>query len=96
MKLNSVLCDTFQGRIFIDGIYCGVDQYEIDNSDDDSDDDVYWKDISKYVSNKEIKNSEVIFTGVNDGFIILTLDFGLHKFELKCVYEEGCCSIKYT
>lgn len=82
-------------RIFIDGTYCGVDKYFEDCSDDDMDDDVYFKDISGFFNSK-ITNAEVIFSEDQSGSINLILSFNDNRMELKCILNDGDCSLAYT
>lgn len=83
-------------RIFIDGTYCGIDKYFEDCSEDDLDDDIYFKDISSFFINPRITNAEVVFSEGQGGSINLILSFFNNLLELKCKLVDGDCSLTYT
>ena len=47
-------------RIFIDGTYCGVDEYESNESENDLDDGVSFQNYDEMIRDLEIKEAKVI------------------------------------
>ena len=82
-------------RVFIDGVYCGVDCYEIDQSSDDIDDEVIVIDHSPWFSNKKISQAEVEIEPIKESsYILLTLVFSDHsEMQLNCLSEGGDCQL---
>ncbi len=83
-------------RIFIDGIYCGIDRYTDDCSVDDEDDNISWEDHSNWFSGKTLLCATVSFDGETDGDIILLMEFGESKFKLICKFESGISHLEFA
>jgi hypothetical protein len=82
-------------RIFIDGSYCGVDEYDTNESDNDMDDDVSYKIKDDWVQNLKIKKAKV--ESLNLPLITLTIDFTNEtQLILNCDENEDCSIIKYV
>ncbi|MGB1039400.1 MAG: hypothetical protein ACPGVD_00840 [Flavobacteriales bacterium] len=76
-------------RIFIDGTYCGIDEYETDESDYDNDDEVTFVNEDKWVKNLTIKSAKVE-SGILP-LITLTIVFtNGTQLLLNCDENENC------
>ncbi|MBU2713186.1 hypothetical protein [Zooshikella harenae] len=83
-------------RIFIDGIYCGVDQYLQDGSMNDEDDDISWQDHSNWFKGKSLSCAEVSFAGKVGDDIVLSMFFEDSEFRLICKFEAGSCRLEFA
>lgn len=76
-------------RIFIDGAYCGIDEYETDLSNDDIDDDVYFVNQDHWIIDLVIQNAKV--TSEKLPLISLIINFtNGNKLILECDTNENC------
>lgn len=76
-------------RIFIDGSYCGIDEYETDESDNDNDDEVTFVNEDKWVNNLTIESAKVE-SGILP-LITLTIVFtNGTQLILNCDENENC------
>ena len=80
-------------RIFIDGSYCGIDEYETNESENDLDDDVSFINQDNWIKGLTIKKAKV-----ESGYlplITLTIDFTNRiQLILKCDKNEDCSLTK--
>lgn len=79
-------------RIFIDGHYCGIDQYKIDCIINDMDDHIKATDISDEFSNDTVTMATVTNNIQCEGSIQLELRFKESSFTLVCKDENGFCT----
>ncbi len=80
-------------RIFIDGCYCGIDEYEADESDTDMDDGVSFRIQDDWVENLTIKKAWVV--SGNLPLITLTIDLtDGTQLIYDCDKDEECSLIK--
>jgi hypothetical protein len=76
-------------RIFIDGYYCGIDQFEKDNSKEDQDPEYKFDNLKSWVINKTCKS--VIISNSDTSKIQLTITLNdSSKIQLICSKEEYC------
>ncbi|MDA7501801.1 hypothetical protein N8482_00840 [Chitinophagales bacterium] len=76
-------------RIFIDGVYCGIDQYTSDKSEDDLDDGVFLLNRADWVSKQIITRAYVETRGLP--LIDLTICFSNRsQLILRCHKNEQC------
>jgi hypothetical protein len=83
-------------RVFIDGVYCGVDRYQLDESSNDIDDEVDFVDHSAWFQGKKLEHAEVTSPNKSEGHIVLTMTFGSHQCRLICGSEDGECQLQFT
>lgn len=80
-------------RIFIDGCYCGIDEYETNESENDLDDDVSFRIEDNWIKDLVIKKAKV--ESKNLPLITLTIDFTNEtQLILNCDKDEDCTLIK--
>ncbi len=83
----------FWYRLFIDGVYCGIDKYVEDKSQEDLDDDVDYIDYSKWFSGKTVVSAKV----TNRENINLSIEFNDKSlFSLNCTSPEGECHLSFV
>ena len=76
-------------RIFIDGTYCGVDEYESNESENDLDDGVSFQNYDEMIRDLEIKEAKVI--SGNLPLITLSIEFTDESLMiLNCDEYENC------
>ncbi len=81
-------------RIFIDGVYCGIDKYSEDRSSNDLDEEVKIVDYSSSFNHKACVRAAV---NNDKQQIILHIDFSDNsEASLVCASEDGECSFKFT
>ncbi len=85
-------------RIFIDGVYCGVDRYSSDNSREDMDEGIKSIDHSGWFAGKKVISATVDSNKEASGsHILLTLRFDdKSEMLLNCVSEDGCCKLQFV
>ncbi len=83
-------------RVFIDGAYCGVDQYGEDESEEDIDDDVIFTDYSAWFHGKVLESARVLFLNRPGEYLLLLLDFGQSECKLLCRSEAGECVLQLS
>lgn len=81
-------------RIFIDGANCGVDRYEIGQSQDDFDEEVLCVDHSAWFQGKTMGSANVSCPTKPDEHIVLSMKFGEHECRLVCTSEDGGCHLQ--
>ncbi len=82
-------------RIFIDGCYCGIDEYKLDESKNDLDDDVSFVSFDDNVKDTIIVRSKVESLDLP----LITMTLGLSNdtnLILDCDLEEKCALIIET
>ena len=81
-------------RIFIDGCYCGIDEYSEDNSKDDIDDDMILIDKTKWIKDLTIKSTFVKAKTLP--LISMTIVFtNGSELVFSCNKEEKCSLKKF-
>ena len=83
-------------RVFIDGAYCGIDQYQEDESEQDNDDDVIYTDHSAWFQGKVLESATVFFLNRPNEHLLLLLDFGQYECKLLCRSENGACELQFN
>lgn len=83
-------------RIFIDGLYCGIDRYPHDQSCNDEDDDISWADHSGWFRGKTLLSATVNFDGRTNGEITLRMKFDKGSFKLICKFEAGNSRLEFA
>ena len=63
-------------RLFIDGVYCGVDRYSEDKSSEDMDDDILCLDRSQWFTGKILQSAKVFCFNEKNRYISLIMNFG--------------------
>ncbi len=76
-------------RIFIDGWYCGVDEYPESNIENDFDDDVNVVNHFSKLKSKIIESAIVKDSDGENRHIVLTIKFSDQSVELICEVENG-------
>lgn len=81
-------------RIYIDGTYCGIDEYETDESDDDVEDGITFINKDNWVRNLTIQSAKMESEFLP--LITLTIDF-TNGTQLIMNYKENeNCTLKKT
>ncbi len=82
-------------RLFIDGVYCGIDQFLNDKSLEDIDDDIIIINHSAWFQDKKLLEAEV-FSGIGiSSSMIVSLKFA--KSECQLIYQSkyNKCKLKF-
>ena len=69
-------------RLFIDGIYCGIDQFAVDKSFDDTDDDIIISDYSDWFRGKKILSAKIFSDREFPSDMVVSLKFA----ETECQF----------
>lgn len=83
-------------RIFIDGWYCGVDEYGECMLQEDREDDVVVLDLTQKYKKSSIINASVQEQGEPDSHIVLSIYFENSKVELICKAGDGYCVLMHS
>jgi hypothetical protein len=83
-------------RIYIDGVYCGVDRYEEEEISDDMDEYVVALDHSGWFKNKRLTEA-IVESDLNpDSLICMSFKFNDGStMLLDCVSEDGECRLHF-
>ena len=86
----------FWYRLFIDGIYCGIDQLSGDNSLEDMDDDIIIIDHSAWFQDKILLKAKVLSGSGDLPDMVASLEFA--KSECQLIYRAKCnkCELTFT
>ena len=79
-------------RIFIDGVYCGIDRYKNNEIELDDDDGIERVNLTECFNNREIKSAVV---SSENSKITLALSFIDAVFKLICTSEKGECHYNF-
>lgn len=80
-------------RIFIDGVYCGVDKYFEDESINDLDECIYIDDHSQEFQAQKVLTADVINRSDKCGTIDLIITFEEGTLQLQCLWDVGICKL---
>lgn len=80
-------------RVFIDGCYCGIDKYLLDNSEEDLDEDIRVDDYSEIFREQKVLHAEVINEITDLDIITLIISFEERTLILKCLWDDGFCEL---
>ena len=81
-------------RIFIDGVYCGIDRYSNDLSSDDLDDDIQCVDNSEWFAGKTVNNA-IVKSSSDSKEIVFSMSFGSEECRLVSKNEGDSCEFVY-
>lgn len=83
-------------RIFIDGAYCGVDQYDSCGVEDDLDDSVHVVDYScELPLESKVICARVAYLVDPDRHLTLTIFFETKEIRLVCKTPDGDCYLEF-
>ena len=83
-------------RAFIDGAYCGIDEYLNCEIEEDLDESLLKIDYSSKLNSGIIESVSVSNPMQKDGYIVLSLKLENQLFELVCKSNEGDCVLKFN
>ena len=85
----------FWYRLFIDGVYCGIDQFSDDKSFEDIDDDIIIIDHSAWFRDKKLLEAKVYSGSEVLHDMVVTFKFVRSKCQL--IYQSQCnkCQLKF-
>ena len=83
-------------RVFIDGAYCGIDEYRNCEIEEDLDESVSKIDYSSKLNSGKVESVSVSNPMQKDKHIVLSLKLENQLFELVCKSSEGECVLKFN
>jgi len=83
-------------RIFIDGAYCGIDEYDTCEIEEDLDESVSKIDHSSKLSSGKIESVSVSSPEQKDRYMVLSFKLENQLFELVCKSSDGDCVLKFN
>ncbi len=86
----------FWYRLFIDGVYCGIDQFSDDRSLEDIDDDITIIDHSVWFQDKKLFEAEVFSGSGVSSDMIVSLKFAKSECQLIYRAKYNKCELTFT
>lgn len=83
-------------RIFLDGIYCGIDKFSYDGSADDADDHLTIKDLSHIFYDETVEKASVTSGSAANTYLTLSINFKSFMCNLVYRYPEEICTLVFT
>lgn len=83
-------------RLFVDGIYCGIDQFSDDESLEDMDDDIIIVDHSAWFKGKTVLEAGVSSGKKGTSDIVVTLKFAESECRLVYRSEDNDCGLEFV
>ena len=85
----------FWYRLFIDGVYCGIDQFSDDKSFEDIDDDIIIMDHSAWFQDKKLLEANVFSGSMVSSDITVSLKFATSECQLIFQSKYDICELKF-
>ncbi len=82
-------------RLFVDGIYCGIDQFPDDESLEDMDDDIIIIDHSAWFEGKTVLDAGVSSGKKDSSDIVVSLKFAESECRLVYQSEDNECGLNF-
>ena len=85
----------FWYRLFIDGVYCGIDQFPDDRSLEDIDDDIIIIDHSAWFQDKKLLEAEVFSGSGVSSDMVVSLKFAKSECQLTYQSKYDKCRLEF-